>query len=51
MPTIRKLFLLKLLLVFALAAGALAGVHAVQAARIPDALLAQAAERLRRANA
>ncbi len=42
MPTIRKLFLLKLVIALALAAGLMAGVHTIQAGRIPDALLAHA---------
>lgn len=42
MPTINKRFLLRLLLVLALLAGAVAGLHTIQAARIPDALRRQA---------
>jgi cellulose synthase operon protein C len=42
MPTIHRRFLLRLLLVVALVAGAIAGVHAIQAGRIPDALRRQA---------
>jgi tetratricopeptide (TPR) repeat protein len=42
MPTINKLFLLKLLLVVGLMTGVLFGVHAVQADRIPEALRHQA---------
>ncbi len=42
MPTINKRFLLRLLLGVAVAVGLVAGVHAVQARRIPAALLAQA---------
>lgn len=42
MPTINKRFLLKLLLVVALLAGAIAGIHTVQARRIPNAILRQA---------
>jgi tetratricopeptide (TPR) repeat protein len=42
MPTINKRFLLKLVLVAAVLTGALFGVHAVQAHRIPDALRRQA---------
>lgn len=41
MPTINKRFLLKLLLVLLISSGALFGVHAVQARRIPAALLLQ----------
>src|SRR5438067_2526073 len=42
MPTINKPFLVKLLLVAAALTGALFGVHAVQAGRIPDAVKRQA---------
>jgi tetratricopeptide (TPR) repeat protein len=42
MPTINKRFLLRLVLVAAAVAGGLAGAHAVQARRIPDALRRQA---------
>jgi cellulose synthase operon protein C len=42
MPTINKRFLLKLLLVLAVCAGGLFAAHAVQARRIPTALLHQA---------
>lgn len=42
MPTINKPFLLKLILVVAVLAGALVGVHAIQAERIPEALKQQA---------
>ena len=42
MPTINKRFLLKLFLVVAVLTGAVFGVHAVQADRIPDALRRQA---------
>jgi predicted Zn-dependent protease len=42
MPTINKRFLLRLLFVVALAAGAIAGLHTIQAGRIPDALRRQA---------
>ena len=42
MPTINKRFLLKLLLGVAAFAGVLVGVHAVQADRIPEALMRQA---------
>src|SRR5438093_656659 len=42
MPTINKTFLLKLLLAVVALGGALAGTHAVQSGRIPDALLRQA---------
>lgn len=42
MPTINKRFLLKLLLTTLALAGALVGVHTVQARRIPDALKSQA---------
>jgi tetratricopeptide (TPR) repeat protein len=41
MPTINKRFLLKLILVLLVSTGVLVGVHAVQARRIPAALLAQ----------
>ncbi len=42
MPTINKRFLFKLLVIFALIAGAIAGLHTIQAQRIPDALKRQA---------
>jgi predicted Zn-dependent protease len=42
MPTINRFFLGKLVLAFALAAATLAGVHTLQASRIPAALLRQA---------
>ena len=42
MPTINKRFLLKLVLVVLGLAGTLAGAHALQARRIPDALRRQA---------
>ena len=42
MPTINKRFLLRLVLAAAAFAGGLAGAHALQARRIPDALRAQA---------
>jgi tetratricopeptide (TPR) repeat protein len=42
MPTINKRFLLKLVLVVLALAGSLAGAHALQARRIPDALRRQA---------
>ncbi|MBX9581699.1 MAG: tetratricopeptide repeat protein, partial [Gemmataceae bacterium] len=42
MPTINKRFLLRLVLAAAVVAGGLAGAHAVQARRIPDALRRQA---------
>ncbi len=42
MPTIHRRFLLRLLLVVALVAGAIAGLHTIQAGRIPDALRDQA---------
>ena len=42
MPTINKRFLLRLLLGVAVVTGLVAGVHVVQARRIPAALLAQA---------
>jgi tetratricopeptide (TPR) repeat protein len=42
MPTINKLFLLKLLLAVVAVVGGLAGVHTVQARRLPDALKRQA---------
>lgn len=42
MPTINKRFLLRLVLVAAAFAGSLAGAHALQARRIPDALRRQA---------
>ncbi|MBA4066444.1 MAG: hypothetical protein C0501_22570 [Isosphaera sp.] len=42
MPTINKRFLLKLVLIALVLTGALFGVHAVQAHRIPQALLRQA---------
>lgn len=42
MPTINKRFLLRLVLAAAAFAGCLAGAHALQARRIPDALRAQA---------
>ena len=41
MPTIRKLFLLKIVAALGLIVGAVALAHTVQADRIPDALLAQ----------
>jgi cellulose synthase operon protein C len=41
MPTIHKMFLLKLVLGLAVFAGLLAGVHTIQAYRIPDALARQ----------
>ena len=41
MPTIRKLFLLKLVLAALVTGGALAGLHTLQAKRIPEALRAQ----------
>jgi|GEM_PF-1250018 len=43
LPTINKRFLLKMLLTLALVVGSLAGVHAFQARRIPDALRKQSA--------
>jgi tetratricopeptide (TPR) repeat protein len=42
MPTINKIFLLKLILVVVVLAGALVGTHAIQSGRIPDALRRQA---------
>jgi predicted Zn-dependent protease len=42
LPTINKSFLIKFTLVFLLSGGALFGAHALQARRIPDALLRQA---------
>lgn len=42
MPTINKIFLLKLLLVVVACCGVLVGAHAVQGRRIPDALRRQA---------
>ncbi len=42
MPTIHRRFLFRLLLVLALVAGAIAGLHTIQAGRIPDALRGQA---------
>ena len=42
LPTINKRFLLKLVVVTAVLAGALFGAHAIQAGRIPDALRRQA---------
>ena len=42
MPTINKRFLVLLLLVTAVCTGLLFGVHAIQASRIPSALLRQA---------
>ena len=41
MPTINKRFLLVLLVSFAVGAGVLVGVHAIQERRIPDALRRQ----------
>ena len=43
LPTINKRFLLKMLLALGLLVGGLAGVHALQARRIPDALRRQSA--------
>ena len=43
LPTINKRFLFKLLLALGLVAGSLAGAHALQARRIPDALKRQSA--------
>lgn len=42
MPTIHKIFLLKLLVALAAICGLLFGIHAIQAGRIPDALKRQA---------
>jgi tetratricopeptide (TPR) repeat protein len=42
MPTINKRFLFQLVLVLAVVAGVIAGVHTIQAGRIPDALKRQA---------